>query len=450
VNPQSARKPGVASRCFLTCWLMALAIMATAEPKTVPTLDVIHYDARVEPEIASKTVKGEVVLTFLITVSGRTTIELDRGDLTIDAVREGGQAREFVEQGRKLQILLARPSEVLEQRQLAIEYHGAPRFGLQFFPDRSQVTTVFSTSQWLVCIDDPSDRATLKLSVVLPANLTAAGSGRLVGRRTLPGEKALYEWELDRQVPTYTFGFTAGSFVEVADAGGSPRLRYLAAGFSDAELRRVFADTADMISFFEDRAGVPFPDATYTQVLVANSAGQEMSGFSVMPEDYGRSVLRDSSTTALAAHELAHQWWGNMVTCADWTHFWLNEGFATFMAAAYSEHRFGRSAYERALESSSARYEKVRAAGHDRSLVFPEWNRPSADDRTLVYHKGAYALHLLRQTLGESFFWSGIRDYTRAHFGRSVTTADFQRAMEQASGRNLSEFFSRWIYATSQ
>jgi aminopeptidase N len=429
---------------------MVLAIKATAQPKTVPILDAIHYDARVEPDIASKTVKGEVVLTFLITASGRTAIELDRGDLTIDSVREGGQAREFVQQGRKVKILLARPSEAREQRQLAIEYHGAPTFGLQFFPERSQVTTVFSTSQWLVCIDDPSDRATLKLSVVLPANLTAAGSGQLVGRHALPGEKTLYVWELDRQVPAYTFGFTAGSFIEAADAGERPRLRYLAAGFSEAELRRVFADTADTIRFFEDRAGVPFPDATYTQVLVANSAGQEMSGFSVMSEGYGRSVLDDPGSSALAAHELAHQWWGNMVTCADWTHFWLNEGFATFMAAAYSEHRFGRRAYERALESSSARYETVRAAGHDRSLVFPEWNRPSADDRTLVYHKGAYALHVLRQTLGESLFWSGIRDYTRANFGKSVSTADFQMAMEQASGRNLSEFFSRWIYATTQ
>ena len=206
VSRRSARKPGMAWRCLLTCWLMALAIVAAAQSKTVPILDVIHYDARVEPDIASKTVKGEVVLTFLITASGRTTIELDRGDLTIDSVREGGQAREFVQQGRKLTILLARPSEAREQRRLAIEYHGAPMFGLQFFPERSQITTVFSTSQWLVCVDDPSDRATLKLSVVLPANLTAAGSGRLVGRRALPGEKTLYEWELDRQVPTYTLG----------------------------------------------------------------------------------------------------------------------------------------------------------------------------------------------------------------------------------------------------
>ena len=160
-------------------------------------------------------------------------------------------------------------------------------------------------------------------------------------------------------------------------------------------------------------------------------------------------VLNDPGSSALAAHELAHQWWGNMVTCADWTHFWLNEGFATFMAAAYSEHRFGRSACT--SERSRARVRDTKKFERPvtiRSLVFPEWNRPSADDRTLVYHKGAYALHVLRQTLGESLFWSGIRDYTRANFGNSVSTADFQMAMEKVSGRDLSEFFSRWVYST--
>src|SRR4029077_10682446 len=112
---------------------------------------------------------------------------------------------------------------------------------------------------------------------------------------------------------------------------------------------------------------------------------------------------------------------GNMVTCRDWTHFWLNEGFATFMAAAYDEHRFGRPAYLRDIDRSRDRYEQVRLAGGDRSLVFPDWEHPTADDRTLVYHKGAYVLHLLREHLGERVFWEGIRHYLRMYFGRSVT-----------------------------
>ena len=125
---------------------------------------------------------------------------------------------------------------------------------------------------------------------------------------------------------------------------------------------------------------------------------------------------------------------------------WLNEGFATFMAAAFMEQRFGRDEYLRVVEAWRARYAKVRDAGHDRSLVFPDWNRPTPDDRALVYQKGAYVLHLLRESLGEPMFWTGIRDYTRRYEGTSVTTIEFQHAMERSTGKDLSQFFKTWVY----
>jgi aminopeptidase N len=118
------------------------------------------------------------------------------------------------------------------------------------------------------------------------------------------------------------------------------------------------------------------------------------------------------------------------------------------MAAAFTEHRFGREAYLREIDRTRTRYEKVRDSGHDRPLVFPDWDRPTSDDRTLVYQKGAFVLHLLRETLGERDFWKGIGAYTRAHVGQSVTTQDFQMAMEEASGRRLDVFFARWVYLT--
>jgi aminopeptidase N len=313
-----------------------------------------------------------------------------------------------------------------------------------------QVYTVYSTSQWLVCVDAPQDKATLRLNLVLPANLNVVANGSLIHRLPLSKDRILYEWRQESPVPSYVFGFAAGPFRTLTEKRGPVRLRYLATQFSDVDLRRIFRDTADMISFYEKRAGVRYPDGTYTQVLATGGVEQEMSSFTVMRESYGHEVLKDERAIWLGAHELAHQWWGNMVTCRDWNHFWLNEGMASFMTAAYKEHRFGRDEYLREIESYRSSYYKVRDAGKDRSLVFPDWDHPTAEDRTLVYDKGAYVLHLLREELGDPTFWKGIRQYTRRYFGNSVTTVDFQEAMEQAAGRKLAPFFSKWVYLTER
>jgi aminopeptidase N len=201
-----------------------------------------------------------------------------------------------------------------------------------------------------------------------------------------------------------------------------------------------------MLDFFEDRAGVKYADKTYTQVLAAGGVEQEMSSFTALKESYGKQLLDNEQDLWLAAHEFAHQWWGNMVTCESWSHFWLNEGVATFMAAAYLEHRFGRELYLREIEGYRASYEKVRAAGKDKSLVFPDWLSPTQEDRTLVYDKGAYVMHLLREEMGERAFWKGLRSFTQRHFGGSVVTSDFIAAMEQANRKSLKPFFAKWIY----
>ena len=438
---------------FVLLCLATAAAAGAQGPTPVDTpgssFDVIHYDAEVEPDITNKTIKGKERIRFRASKGHLDAIEIDCGELTIDTVSEDRTALTFVSKDRRLRISLARHAKANETREILVGYHGAPRRGIRFFPERSEVYTVFSTSQWLVCVDAPDDRATFRLLLILPAGLTNAANGQLVSTRKLAHDKVAYEWLQKNPIPSYTFGFAAGRFHTVTERLGSLELRFLATQqFSDEQLRRIFRDTADMISFYEDRAGVHYADATYTQVLAAGGVEQEMSSFTALRESYGREVLTDEHALWLGAHELAHQWWGNMVTCRDWTHFWLNEGIATFMASAYKEHRFGREAYQRDIEAYRTSYQKVRDAGKDRSLVFPDWVHPTAEDRTLVYDKGAYAMHLLRAELGERAFWAGLRQYTRLYFGTSVTTSDFQAAMEHASGKSLQPFFAQWVYLT--
>ena len=411
-------------------------------------LDVLHYTVTVEPDIANKTIKGAVLIKF---VSEDAVVEFDCGSLTIDSVQSAGKPLKFTVKAKRVRIELPDKSK---QQEVFIEYHGAPTYGLRFFPERNQAYTLFSTSQWMVCIDDPADKATLTMILSTPMGLTHVANGQVGTQNFWPNGMRTTEWNQTTPIPTYIFGFAVGPYNVVTEKKGNVELRYLTTGFAEAEVRRIFRDTPDMLEFFESRAGVKYPGPTYTQVLAAGGVEQEMDAFTALKEAYGKQVLANEQDEWLAAHEFAHQWWGNMVTCRDWNHFWINEGVASFMAAAYLEHRFGRAAYMREIESYRTSYEKVKAAGKDKSLVFPDWLHPTREDRTLVYDKGAYVVHLLREEMGERAFWDGLRLFTRRHFGKSVVTSDFTTAMEDAAGKgkskSLRKFFAKWIYLQSE
>ena len=409
-------------------------------------IDVTHYALTLEPDIANKSVKGTVLIRFLIKSNNLTHAEFDCGDLTIDSVRLRGTTLQFAVKDRRLKVSLPAGLKAKETHEIEVDYHGTPRRGIRFFPDREQVYTIFSTSHWMVCVDDPADKATLTFRLILPASLTPVANGNFVSQRDLPNKKRVSEWRQGNANPTYVFGFAAGPYRIVKEKRRNVELRYLATNYSDDELRRIFRETPGMLDFFEQRAGVKYADQIYTQVLAAGGVEQEMSSFTALKESYGKQLLDNEQDLWLAAHEFAHQWWGNMVTCRDWNHFWLNEGIATFIAAAYLEHRFGRAVYLREIETYRANYEKVRSAGKDKSLVFPDWLNPTREDRTLVYDKGALVMHLLREEMGESKFWNGLRTFTRRHFGKSVVTSDFVAAMEEANGKSLRKFFAEWVY----
>ncbi|HEX7797053.1 MAG TPA: M1 family metallopeptidase [Vicinamibacterales bacterium] len=427
-----------------------LLVLSVSRPALSQTseggVDVLNYSAVIRPDISARSVSGRVNIHLQFHSDNVRTVEFDRGELSIDEVRYQGQPVAFELPSRRLKVILPQPAARNSLGDFALSYHGTPRSGLQFVPERQQVYTIFSTSQWLVCVDAPDDKATLDLQVILPAGLLATGSGTLVEQRPGPDGTVVHRWQQSEPVSTYLFGFAAGRFTASESRKGTTAFRDRAESMSRDELNRIFVDTPDMVDFFTEHAGVPFPGKTYTQVLVANTAGQEAAGFSMLSDAYGRAVLNDPTAISLIAHELAHQWWGNLVTCRDWTHFWLNEGFATFMAAAYDERRFGPQAYRRDIERIRVRYDEVRQNGGDRPLVFPDWNHPSASDRTIVYQKGAYVLHVLREQLGDDAFWAGIRHYTVAHAGRSVTTEDFKRSMEESTGSDLGAFFDKWVY----
>jgi aminopeptidase N len=210
------------------------------------------------------------------------------------------------------------------------------------------------------------------------------------------------------------------------------------------------AAAASALPTLADWAGIPDPGRRYDQVFVGDRiSGQELAGAAVIRDSYLDELGAEPREDWLVLHELAHSFWGNLVTARSWSDFWLNEGITTFMVAALEERRWDRVAYEQELALGRRRYDRARRAGRDRALVSDAWSRASDMSGPVTYSKGALVMALLRHELGEKAFWSGLRAYTRAGAAAAhgVVTDDLRRAMERASGRALGPFFATWVYA---
>jgi aminopeptidase N len=403
-------------------------------------LDVINYHLTIEPEIDQGFIKGTVILNFRIAPNANSIV-LNSGNLQIDQVK-GKSVVGFKKKADELTIELSEREKW--DNEITIDYHGNPTRGLLFNSELGQAYTAYFTSQWMVCNDLPSDKATLNLNLLIPQEKRCVASGELI-ETVVQGKKTLFQWSQQYETPAYTYGFAIGNFKETGEKQGEIKLNYYSDSRTADQLKKVFRETGNILRFFELKSGVKYVQNSYSQILIGDHY-QEMSGFSVLKDSYASSVLKDSSEIHLTSHELAHQWWGNMITCKSFQHFWLNEAFATYMSAAFSEYKFGKDKYESDISIYKGIYDKLLTAGKDKPLVFPNWDNPSRDDRNIVYYKGAYVLHLLRQELGDKDFWKGIKSYSQKNFGKSVVTADFQLAMEESTNKNLDAFFNEWIY----
>ncbi|HKH43454.1 MAG TPA: M1 family metallopeptidase [Thermoanaerobaculia bacterium] len=427
--------------------LLALPASLASQPPTRPaTFDVQSYSADIDIQPAEKTVSGEVTIALESRTERLSEVVLDAPGLTIASVREGDMSLAHRLEDGRLRITLDPPAYRGDVRTLRIRYSGKPEKGMRASADA--VFTSFHTDRWMVVNSDPGDKATIELRLTLPEGLEVVASGRRVSRDVLPDGRVRHVWKEDRPVSPFLYGFAAARFRETTARESPVELRFLAPGFTPEELRTIFARTGQALRYFERRAGVPFPGAQYSQVLLPEAPAQEMNVLTLLGEDYGRSVLDDPREDYLVAHELAHQWWANLLTCESWSDFWLNEGVVTFMVAAYKEMAWGRDEYEREMLIARLRYARAVAEGARRPIATDAWTRAEDMSGPITYSKGALVLHLLRRQLGDEAFWEGFRLYTQAGAKSGlVSTRDLQRAMEQASGQPLAWFFDQWVYS---
>ncbi|MDQ2663712.1 MAG: HEAT repeat domain-containing protein [Candidatus Eremiobacteraeota bacterium] len=424
---------------------------------------VEHIDLHLHPDLAARRLSGTCTTTVRALDEAVTSIGLDAIDLQVESVERDGKAATFVNADGKLVIAFDPPLAAGQRADLCVKYAvEQPRQGLFFVgPDEhypQRVLQAWTQSQdqnarnWFPCLDYPHEKQTTSATIVVPKGQFALSNGSLIERKD-EGEWTTFRYEQNVPHPTYLVTLVVGPFVEVrqraAGRNQTPVSYYVLPGL-EAEGERSFGKTPDMIETFEQRIGAAYPYARYSQIAVSEFIFGGMENTSATTQTdrtlHDERAHLDFSSDWLVAHELAHQWFGDLLTCRDWAHAWLNEGFATYFEAVFRERDLGYDEYVYDIFGCVGRYLSEDADRYRRPIVYNRYSDPIELFDRHLYEKGAAVLHMLRGELGEERFWRAIAHYVAQNSGKNVETIDLIRAIEDATGRNMRGFFDRWVF----
>ncbi|WP_053235260.1 M1 family aminopeptidase [Sandaracinus amylolyticus] len=344
-----------------------------------------------------------------------------------------------------------------------VRYRCTPRRGLYFVTRRAlrartapdaKPSEVWSQGQdqdnrhWFPCADHPNQRMRTEMIATVPKGWFALSNGELVSRRAA-GDVETFHWRQSDPHPSYLVTLACGAFDEAHTKEGALPIDYYVPRGDGAHIERSLGRTPEMIRVFAEKLRTPFPWVKYAQVVVSDFifGGMENTSATTL---FDRALLDeraalDVDMESLVSHELAHQWFGDLVTCRDWSHAWLNEGFATYLEHVWREHAEGADAYLYGIEQDLDTYLDEDRDRYRRPIVTNIWSAPiDVFDRHL-YQKGGLTLHALRSHLGDDAFWRGIAHYLERMRGKGAETRDLMRAIEDATGRSLEAFFDQWV-----
>jgi aminopeptidase N len=427
--------------------------------------DIKHVKAELTLATKEKEVRGTVTHSLSPLHPFLTRIELDCApELKVSRVTKlakGGIPVKcaFTATGCKLVVTLDKAHGPGDELDLAIDYSGSPTRGLRFvladpaYPEKPLAIwtqgQAEDTHHWLPCYDYPNERATSEMIITVEKPLLVVSNGALIETRKNAGDTMTYHWKMDVPHVSYLISLAVGDFAVYHDKiGHLPVDYYVAKNVDEATARRFMGKTPRMIRFFNESTGQPYPYVKYaTTCLPDFGGGMENISATSMTDGALRDEIAalEGDADGLVAHELAHQWFGDLLTCKDWSHIWLNEGFASYFDPLFAEHDRGDDAFRLAMEGALKGY-----LDNDRS-----YRRPIVETRYessltmfdgMTYSKGACVLHTLRGLLGDETWWKGLRGYVARHKAQVVETDDFRKAMETASGKDLKWFFGQWVH----
>jgi len=416
--------------------------------------DVRHYTIEVAVDPEAQTIRGRVTILARVTAERLDTVRLDLGQaLTIDSVTIPRGLLGFSRAGDRVAVAGRRAWGRNERLEITIWYGGHPDDGLLFethagLPAVASYGLPYHARRWWPCKDTPADKAEegADLLVTVPRGLVVASNGRLVRHVLEPRGTERYAWT--ESYPIYPDAISIAvanyaSFVRFYhdSAADSMPLTFYVYPEDRAKAERDFAGLVEMLESYVATFGpYPFRREKYG---VAEFPIRSFREHQTLPS-YGAALITgDRRNDWILAHELAHQWFGNLLTVANWSHIWLNESFATYAFALWQEHRGGDSAYRAAMHG-------LYHSDFEGTLYVPDSMDVSHFFGPTTFSKGAWVLHMLRHVMGYSSFFRALRAYVREFSYQNVMTEDFQRVCEREYGKPLDWFFKEWVYGTSE
>ncbi len=403
---------------------------------------------------------GTCTITIRPIRSGITHLTLDAVDLEIRGVTVGEIAQPFDYNGEQLTVELLQPTGS-ETFNLSIDYAAhQPQRGLYFigpdahYPDKPvQVWTQGEDEDsryWFPCFDYPGQLATSEIRVEVPQPLRAISNGELVGTENR-GDRTCYHWHQKQIHPTYLMTLAVGDFAEIADQWqGIPVTYYVEKG-QEASARLSMGKTPQMIAFLSEKYGYKYPYPKYAQVCVADFifGGMENTSTTLLTDRClldERAMLDNERTESLVVHELAHQWFGDLVVIKHWSHAWIKEGAASYSEVIWTEHEYGPEAGAYYLLNEARSYLSEDSSRYRRPIVTHIYREAIELYDRHLYEKGACVYHMIRGILGDELFNRAIHRFINDNAHKTVETIDLLRAIEQATGRNLAFLFDQYVF----
>lgn len=424
-------------------------------------IDILHLKLDVTPDFKERSVAGTATLRFKPIVRPLEELRLDGVDLRVSAVTASVPVQGWQATDREVVITFAQPVPPDRETTVSVTYRAVPQKGLYFRtpdmgykPGDMHIWTQgepLEARHWFPCFDAPNEKFTTEMICRVPADMTVLSNGRKAGEETADGVKAV-RWLQEKPHPTYLIALVAGHMKGIFDTRRDLPLGFYTPASQINEAKNSFEETRQIMEFLEQEIGVPYPWARYDQAVVDDFSwgGMENTTLTILTD---RTLHRDDTenlieSRGLVAHELAHQWFGDLVTCKDWSHLWLNEGFATYYTHLYEGHRLGQDTLIYGLRQAAKGF--MDTPNDTNAIVRRDFNDPEEQFGFRAYPKGAWILHMLRSELGTNLFRQCVKTYLERHAYGNVVTEDLRRVFEELSGRSLDQFFNQYVYHAQQ